>query len=232
MTRTLQLMSTLAVEVALKRSILPQWSAYGRQIEVKWNPTAVLMRDIRSGERADAIIMIDESMDELVAEGIVRADTVTPIARAGFGMAIRAGAARPDISTPDAFRDALVSARAVAYSRTGASGLYFAELIQRLGIADAVNAKAIVTPAGFTAEKLVSGEADLAIQQISELMSVDGVEVVGPFPKEFQKPTNFSAGVFADAENPELAEAFVAHLSTPAADLAYREGGLTSRLAV
>lgn len=230
--RKLTLMSTLAVEVAFKRSILPRWAAAGHDAEVQWSPTAVLMDRVRGGERADAIVMIDEPMQSLADAGIVRAETVTPIARAGFGLAVRAGTAAPDISTPEAFKEALVSARAVAYSLTGASGIYFGDLVDRLGVGDVVKSRAVTIPAGFTAEKLISGEADLAVQQISELMSVDGVEVIGPFPDALQKHTDFSVAVFTDARNPDLAEEFVAHLTTPESDRAYRLGGLTSRLAV
>jgi molybdate transport system substrate-binding protein len=190
------------------------------------------MDRVRNGERADAIIMIDEPMRSLANAGVVRAETVTPIAQAGFGVAVRAGTPAPDISTPELFREALVSARAVAYSLTGASGIYFADLVEALGIAETVKARAVTIPAGFTAEKLITGEADLAVQQISELMSVDGVEIVGPFPEPLQKHTDFSVAVFSDATNPELAEEFVAHLTSLEADRAYRLGGLTSRVAV
>ncbi len=229
--RKLTLMSTLAVEVALKRSILPGWFAAGHGADVQWSPTAVLMDRVCGGERADAIIMIDDSMRSLADAGIVRAETVTPIARAGFGVAVRAGTAAPDISTPESFKEALVSARAVAYSLTGASGIYFGDLVDRLGVAETVKARAVTIPAGFTAHKLVTGEADLAVQQISELMSVDGVEIVGPFPDPLQKHTDFSVAVFTDAADPDLAEEFIVHLTSPEADRAYRLGGLTSRLA-
>lgn len=232
MSRSLNIMSTLAVEVAFKRFLLPTWRAVGGEVEVDWDPTAVLMRRISSGQRADALVMIDASMRELAAEGIVRADTMTPIARAGFGLGVRAGARHPDISTPDRFRNALAAACSIAYSRTGASGLYFAELIQRLGIADTVNAKAVVIPAGFTAQRLLTGECDLAVQQISELMSVEGVEVVGPFPDEFQVATDFSVAIFTEAKAPDLAARFIAHLSTSQAAEAYHNGGLKPRLSL
>lgn len=230
MTKTLHIMSTLAVEVAFKATILPGWTALGHEIEINWNPTAVLMRQIRAGQGADVVVLIDESLQELAQAGIVDAATITPIAQAGFGLGVRAGTAAPDISTPEAFRNALVNARAVAYSQAGASGIYFSELIQRLGIAEIVNKRAVIIPAGFTSEKLLTGEADLAVQQVSELMSVEGVDVAGPFPPELQKHTDFSAAIFTKAADRELAEAFIAHLSTPQASQAYDEGGLRSRL--
>lgn len=231
MSRTLRLMSTLAVEVAFKRALLPAWEAAGHATEVVWAPTAVLIEQIRAGERADLVVLIDAPLAELAEAGIVRGESVTPIAQAMFGLGVRAGATRPDIATPDGFRAALLSARSVAYSRKGASGIYFAQLIERLGIAEAVNARATLIEAGFVAERLLTGEADLAVQQVSELMSIEGIDVVGAFPESLQQPTDFSAAIFTEAESPVLAQAFLRHLTTPAADAAYRSGGLTSRLA-
>jgi molybdate transport system substrate-binding protein len=125
----------------------------------------------------------------------------------------------------------MVNARAVAYSKAGASGIYFSRLIDRLGIAKAVNARAVIIPMGFTAEKVASGEADLAVQQISELMSVAGIDVAGPFPAEIQAVSTFDAAVFTDAANPEGASALLDVLTSPTAATAYADGGLVSRLA-
>ena len=231
MGRPLKVMSTLAVEVALNRLLLPSWREAGHEADVLWNPTSVLKERIRGGERADVLVMIEDTMQELARDGIVIADSITPIAQASFGIAVVAGAPRPDISTPESFVRALLEARSIVYSRTGASGLYFAELIQKLGIADRVNQRAVVVPGGFTAKYLLTGECDLAVQQISELMSVDGVEVLGPFPERYQVTTDFSVAIFADAEDRELAARFVTHLSSPQAAEAYAQGGLKSLLA-
>jgi molybdate transport system substrate-binding protein len=229
MNRRLTVMSTLAVEVAFKRTLIPSWIARGFDIDVLWNPTSVLMEQIMKGTRADAVVLIDDSMDELIRGDIVAADTVRPIASAVFGLGVRAGAKAPDISTPDAFVRALCEARAIAYSRSGASGIYFAELIRRLDIADKINERAVIVQAGFTAEKLLTGEADLAVQQISELMSIDGVDVVGPFPGPLQRPTDFSVGILRLANAPDVAGLFVEHLTGTMARRAYEEGGLQAR---
>jgi aerobic C4-dicarboxylate transport protein len=230
MKRPLKVMSTLAVEVALTRWLLPAWQAAGYDVDVQWDPTSVLKERIRNGERSDVLVMIDDSMHELARQGIVVSDSITPIAQAGFGIGVAAGAPHPDIS-PEAFVRTLVEARSIAYSRTGASGIYFAELIRKLGIADRINERALVTPGGFTSKHLLTGECDLAVQQISELMSVEGVEVVGPFPERYQMPTDFSVAVFVDAENAELASQFITHLTSSQAAEAYEKGGLKSRLA-
>ncbi|RUM95619.1 ABC transporter substrate-binding protein [Pseudaminobacter arsenicus] len=227
----LKVMSTLAVALALKRSILFAWEASGRKVDMQWNPTGVLVERVRGGERADVIISIDEPTLALAGEGVLSVSTIRPLARAGFGLAVRAGAPRPDISSPETFKAALLASRAIAYSLTGASGLHLQEVARALGIADEVEARAVTIPAGFTAEKLISGEADLAVQQISELMSVEGVDIVGPFPAVWQKHTDFSAAAFCEARRPAEALAFIDHLASPASMQAYANAGLAPRAA-
>jgi molybdate transport system substrate-binding protein len=231
--KTVTVMSGLALEVAVNRWLKPQFEAQTPyRLDIDWRPTTAIMRSTEEGKRADVIIAIDDSMDKLVQTGIVRADTRACLADSVLGVGVRKGARRPDVSTVDAFKQAMLKARAVAYSKAGASGIYFSKLIDRLGIAEAVNARAVVIPMGFTAEKVASGEADVAIQQISELMSVDGIDIAGPFPAELQTVSTFDAAIFADAKNPEGAAAFLAALTAPAAAKAYADGGLVSRLPV
>jgi molybdate transport system substrate-binding protein len=114
----------------------------------------------------------------------------------------------------------------VAYSRLGASGILFAKLIEQLGIASDINAKALIIPQGFTAEKLVTGEADLAVQQISELKQVRGIEVVGAIPRELQTPAVFSAGRMVASKQPAEADRLLRFLASPAVAPALRESGL------
>ncbi len=230
--KTVRVMAGLAVEVAINRWIKPKFEAEsGYTLDIDWRPTAAIMKSIEAGDRADLITGVDASIVKLVEARIVRPETHVVLADSILGVGVKAGAPRPDISSLEAFKQALVKANGVAYSRAGASGIYFAGLIERLGIAEAVNARAVVIPMGFTAEKVVSGEAELAVQQVSELMTVSGVDIVGPFPPEVQTVTQFDAGIFADATNPEGAAAFLAALTSPAAAKAYADGGLVSRLA-
>lgn len=230
--KTVSVVSGLALEVAVNRWLKPKFEAEtGFRLDIEWRPTAAIMRSIDEGRRADVIIAIDSSMDRLVEAGIVQTATRLTLADSVLGVGVRKGARRPDISTVDAFKRVIVDARAVAYSKAGASGIYFAELIDRLGIAEAVNARAVVIPMGFTAEKVASGQAELAVQQISELMSVAGIDVVGPFPTEIQTTSTFDAAIFTDATNPRGASALLETLSSPAAATAYKDGGLVSRLA-
>ena len=160
------------------------------------------------------MILTREGLDEMTGEGRVARKSVVDLARSYVGVAVKAGAAHPDIASEAALRAALLGARAVAYSRLGASGILFAQLIARLGIAEAVNARAVIIPAGFTAERLVSGEADLAIQQISELKQIDGVEIVGPIPLGLQTPAVFSAGRMVASERAAAADHLLRYLAS------------------
>lgn len=229
---TVSVMSGLALEVAVNRWLKPRFESETMfKLDIDWRPTTAIMQSIAEGRRADVIIAIDGSMDKLVADGIVRRETRVTLADSVLGVGVKQGAQKPDVSTVDAFKRAMLAARGVAYSKAGASGIYFKGLIEKLGIADAVNARAVVIPMGFTGEKVASGEAELAIQQISELMSVPGIEVAGPFPAELQTVSTFDAAIFARAKNPAGAAALLAALTAPAAAKAYADGGLVSRLA-
>jgi molybdate transport system substrate-binding protein len=188
----LRVFSTLAVAVLLRR-VLPS------DVETVLEPTAALLRRIVAGERADVAILTAEGVERLLAEGVLRADTRRDLVRSAIGLAVPAGAAHPRIGSVDELRAALLAAPSLVYSRAGASGIFFAELLERLGITAEVNAKATVIPQGFTAEVVARREAALAIQQVSELMAVPGVEVVGPLPEGANTRAVFSAALFAGA---------------------------------
>jgi molybdate transport system substrate-binding protein len=185
-----------------------------------------LLERLRAGEAADVVILTREGLDEVAREGRVAAEGCVDLARSWVGIAVKAGAAHPDIATEAALRTALLGARSVAYSRLGASGVLFAKLIERLGIASEINAKAQIIQQGFTAEKLVTGEADLAVQQISELKQVAGIEVVGPIPRALQTPAVFSAGRMAATKTPAEADRLLRFLASPEVAPALRESGL------
>jgi molybdate transport system substrate-binding protein len=137
------------------------------------------------------------------------------VSSCGVGVAVKAGAPRPDITTVESFKRALLAAKAVAYTEHGASGMYFAKLIEKLGIADAIKAKAARQPGGLVAEIVVAGKADLAVQQIPELLVVKGVDLVGPLPKDIQQTTVSSGGVFADSKVSKEARALLDYITTP-----------------
>ncbi len=226
MENVVRLLSTLALRGAVHDLAGSYEAAGGARIDAGFAPTLALLDRLRGGEGADVVILTREGLDELAAEATVVADSCVDLARSYVGIAVKAGAAHPDIATETALRATLLGARSVAYSRIGASGIFFAQLIARMGIAPEINARARIVPSGFTAERLVSGEADLAVQQISELKQVMGIEVVGPIPLQMQTPAVFSAGRLAASKRTVLADALVKYLASPEAAPALRESGL------
>src|SRR5438105_11135493 len=162
-----RVLSTLALKAAVHSLAARFERANGIRIDADFAPTLALLDRLRGAEGADVVILTREGLDELAREGRVAADSCVDLARSYVGLAVKAGAVHPDIATEPALRAALLGARAVAYSRIGASGILFAQLIERMGISAEINARATIVPSGFTAERLLTGEADLAVQQIS-----------------------------------------------------------------
>ncbi|GKQ49213.1 substrate-binding domain-containing protein [Bradyrhizobium sp. Ce-3] len=226
MENSVRVLSTLALKGAVARLAAAYQAASGVAIDADFAPTLALLKRLRDGEKADLLILTREGLDEMIAEGRVVQESAVDLARSYVGVAVKEGAAHPDIASEAALRAALLGARAVAYSRLGASGILFAQLIARLGIVEAINARAVIIPMGFTAEKLVSGEADLAIQQISELKQVDGIEVVGPIPLNLQTPAVFSAGRMATSHRAAAADHLLRYLSSADVAPVLRETGL------
>jgi len=211
------LFSTLAIAGLLREAAPAIEAALGARLEVTLAPTRALEARIRAGERADAAVLTAEAIAALSAEGVLDGATARPLAHSRVGIAVKAGAPHPDIPDVAALRRLLLAVPSLCYSRAGASGIFFAELVERLGIAAEVNAKAIVIPQGFTAEKLVTGEAAIAFQQVSELMEVPGIEVVGALPDGAQTIAVFSGAGFAGAPDGARVLAAVAARCTPAA---------------
>ena len=188
-----------------------------QRLAVQFDAAAILRQRIENGAAFDVAILTAPIADDLIKAGKLVTATRADIARSGVGMAVRMGAPKPDISTPEAFKGALLAAQSVAYTTQGASGQYFASLLEKLGVADRVRAKARTMPSGVTGELVATGEAELAVQQISELMTAPGVELVGPLPPELQSYTMFTAAVGASASEPEAATAFIKFLTAPEA---------------
>jgi len=225
-TTTVRLLSTLALKGAVEQLAGRYRVMSGDAIDADFAPTLGLLARLHGGDSADLVILTREGLDELAGEGRIAADSMVDLARSLVGIAVIAGAAHPDIRNDSALRATLLAARCIAYSRIGASGILFAQLIAGLGIAEEINARAIVVPSGFTAERLVTGEADLAVQQISELKQVAGIEIVGPIPRELQTPAVFSAALIL--ASPRIAEAdrLLRYLASAEVAPVLREAGL------
>ncbi|GHJ29638.1 substrate-binding domain-containing protein [Streptomyces hygroscopicus subsp. hygroscopicus] len=221
------LFSTLAVRSALEHRLLEEFTeATGTAVRAVFDPTSVLRKRMASGEHPDVLIAITDDIGQLAAQGVVDGAARLPLASTGVGLAVRAGTPHPRIATVDELVRTLRDARSVAYSRTGASGIYFARLLDELGVAEEVNARATVVEKGFTADAVLDGRADLAIQQVSELMAVRGVDVVGPFPAGADHDTEFSAVPSTAAAGLRPALELVRFLASEQARSAYRAFGL------
>src|SRR4051794_7699174 len=155
---TIRMLSTLGLMGAMRSLSSAYETATGVHIDADFAPTLALLKRLRDGEAADLVIVTREGLDEMIGEGRVIAESAADLARSFVGIAVRAGQAHPDIATASALRNTLLAARSVAYSRLGASGVYFAQLVVRMGIAAPINAKATIIEQGFTAERLVARE--------------------------------------------------------------------------
>ena len=188
-------------------------------------PEAIPNR-IDRGEPVDVVIMVGDALGELVKRGKVVPESRVDLARSAIAMAVRSGAAKPDISSVDALRRALLQAKSVAYSDS-ASGVYIEnELFPRMGIAEQMKGKARMIPAEPVGKVVARGDAELGFQQVSELLPIPGIDIVGPLPEGAQKITVFSAGVTTSAEQPQAGKALIDFLASPRGSAAIRKTGI------
>jgi molybdate transport system substrate-binding protein len=219
----LRMLATLGVR-GLMSEITPLLTRRGLDFAGSYGATNILMPRIAGGETADIAILTDTAIAELVQRGTIMAHSRRDLARSPIGIAVKAGIPKPDIGTVASFKKALLAARSVAFSKSGASGLHFADVITRLGLAADMMPKSRVFD-GVVGELAARGEVDMAVQQVSELKLVKGIEIVGPLPDELQKITVFSAGVFAKCARPAAAGLLVAAFAMPEVmDVMRRQG--------
>jgi molybdate transport system substrate-binding protein len=202
-------------------------------LAVTWGTAPMLVGRIEAGESADVLILSCAGIDALRKQGKILSDTDVTLAGSGVAIAVKAGEPKPDISTPEALKQTLLKAKSIAYSEPsagGASGVYFAKLLERMGIAEQMKPKTKYPPAGgFSAELLLTGAAQLAVQQKPELLHVAGVEIVGFLPGDLNLVTEFAAAVMTGSENVETSKALIANLRSPGAAALFRSKGLDPR---
>jgi molybdate transport system substrate-binding protein len=226
MENSVRLLSTLALAGAVRALADTYQAKSGARIDADFSPTVRLLERLKDGETADVLILTQEGLAGLVSAGTVVKESCVDLARSWVGLAVKAGEPHPDIASEAALRATLLSARSVAYSRLGASGIFFAQLIANMGIEKEINARATVVPLGFTAERILSGEADVAIQQLSELKQVRGIEIVGSLPHHLQTAAVFSAGRMASSRSIAASDLLLKFLSSAEATPALIESGL------
>jgi molybdate transport system substrate-binding protein len=218
--------STISAKEALIELVPEFERASGHKVNITYAGGPGLANRIRDGARGDLFIGPEEFSGPLIDEGRLLAGTRTAFARSTTGLAVRAGAPRPDISTSERLKSTLLAAGSVSYSG-GASGMHFVKVIERLGIADAVAAKRVAARPGELIGAVVArGDADIGVQQVSELLPVPGITILGPLPAELQQTITYGATAFPQSMQRAAAEAFVSFLKSEAAHAVLRRKGL------
>ncbi len=225
-TAEIEAMSTLGLMGVIRELASHYERAARTRIVAAFGPTAILTERIKAGETADVAILTAAAIDELTRDGTLERGSRVDLARSVVGVAVRAGAPKPDIGSAEAFIRVLLNAGSVAYSKAGASGTFFADLIERLGIAKEVNSKSTVIPSGLTGLLAARGEVEIAIQQVSELMEVPGVDILGPLPAEFEGVTIFAGGLFSASPRRQAGLALLRFLSATDITAVYERKGL------
>ena len=228
----IKLLSTTALKTSIDELTARFESTSGKKLVASYAPSTQIAKRVAEGEFADVAISTDKNIDELIKQGRVVAGTRVNIARSMIGVAVRPGTPRPDISSADAFKRALLGAKSIGMSNPvggGASGIHLWSVFERLGIAGALKPKTTFGPggpAGLIGLYLMRGEVEIGLQQMPELMAVPGVDVVGPVPGEFQDIAIFSAGIPINANDAETGKALAKFLTTPVATAAIKTKGM------
>jgi molybdate transport system substrate-binding protein len=209
----ISIMATAAIKPAVIE-LAPRFTERsGQRIVPIWIPTMDMLARLRAGEVVDVVLLTAETIDELTAEGIIARGSRVDIMRSSVGMAVKAGTRKPDISSVEAFKRSMLAARSIAYS-FGPSGLYIAELFKRLGIANTLGERARQVKGIPIGELVAKGEAEIGFQQVSELLPVGGIDLLGALPAEIACVTVFSAGVHAKSAQPNAASALIDYLAS------------------
>ena len=208
-------------------ALLPEFERKtGIHVDVAYDPAQIILKRVEAGESADLAIVGESVLDALIAKRKIDPQSRRAIARCGVGIGVRAGARKPDLSSTEALKRTLLEAKSIAHTTSGASGIHFAQVIERLGIVDQVKAKAVTQPGGLVGELVASGKAEIAVQQIPEIMAVPGVDFAGPLPPELQNISTSVAGIFVESKNAAAARALVEFLLTAEAGRVFEASGL------
>jgi len=222
----IRLLASGAVKDAY-RELLPGFEkASGHTVSAAWSNTTDIRKRVAGDELADLVILGNNSTEALIHDGRLVASTRTAFAKSGIYVAVRAGAPAPDIGSADALKRTVLAAKSVAYS-SGASGTYIVTMLQKLGIYDEVRAKAsVMKPNEPVGGSVARGDAEIGFHQLSELIPVKGIDIVGPLPPELQETTVFSGALHSAAKEPDAAGALIRFLTTPDAAATLKKHGL------
>src|ERR1700730_674143 len=221
--------STIGVRSAAE-PLFAQFDKASHKLAVTWGTAPMLVKRIEDGNTPDVVVLSRAGIEVLQKQGKLAAGSDVTLASSGVGIAVKAGAPKPDISTAEALKRTLLAAKSIAYSEPsagGASGVYFAKLLERMGIAEQMKLKTkYPPPGGFSANLLMTGEAELAVQQKPELLHVAGAEVIGLLPGDLNVVTEFSVAIMTTCKNGEAGKALIEMLQSPGATATFRSKGL------
>jgi molybdate transport system substrate-binding protein len=222
----INVISTQATQEAYQELVAQFEKATGHKVTTFFSGTLNVQKKLAGGEPYDLIIMAGPAIDEQIKLGKALAGSRVDLAKSGTGLAVRKGAAKPDISSVDALKKTLLRVKSIGYS-TGPSGVYMLSVFEKLGIADQVKGKLKQTPSGvFVGTLIATGDAEVGFQQISELVHFAGIDYVGPLPGALQRMTMFSTGIHSGAKQPDAAKALVKFVTAPSAATVIRKHGL------
>lgn len=198
----------------------------GNTVTISGDSAKAMVARIRGGESGDVLVLGSGAVKELAEAGFIDGTSRRSFARAVVGVGVRSGTPHPDIGTVDAFRNTLLAARAIAHTVHGASGMYIPTLLEKLGIAEQMKAKTVNRPGGYIGTVVVAGEADIALQQIPELLAVPGLDCVGPVPDAVQKSFETSIALFSASPHAKAAQAMIEFFASPANTPLFRAKGM------
>lgn len=225
----IKVMSTVALTATLDE-LKPKFeSATGHKLTFVYSVIADLKKRIQDGETADVMLLSRAALDDLATQGTVASGSIVNVASSAVSVAVRAGAAKPDISTADALKRTLLAGKSVVYAdpaKGGASGVHFAKMLEKLGIADEMKPKTTLVPGAQAAEVVSRGEAELGVAMASEIVPIKGAQLVGPLPKELGMVLQFSAGVGPKSQDPAAANALIQFIKSPAGADALKSNGM------
>ena len=225
----IKVFATVGVKSVLEELAPKFEKATGHKLAITWSTAALLAKRVQAGEQADALILIKGNLETLQKEGKIMPGTDVIFSQSIFAVGVKAGAPKPDISTPDALKKALLASKAVSYTDPaagGASGIYTAKQIEKMGITEQMKGKTKHPPSGgFSGTLLTNGEADIAINSKPELLSVPGVDVVGPLPGDMAFTVIYDAGVQAGAPQADAAKSLLKYLVSPEAQAVFKAKG-------
>ena len=226
----IKLLASGAIKEAYLELLTQFEKASGHKVTVAWSGTPDILKRVAAGEAADLVILSSSGADELIKQGKLVPGSRVDFAKSGIGVAVGAGAPKPDVSSVDAFKRALLTARSIAYLKEGQSGVYVAGVLERLGIAETIRSKVTLPETDIVSELVRRGEIELGIVVITQIVTTAGVALAGPLPSDIQSYVTFTGGISANSKSIDAAKDLMTVLRSPVAIGVMRSQGMERRV--